>query len=170
MRRRARLLSCSTFSYLRVELSRLNAQPAGDRGPVVPWQRWGWGPMTPRDRGRPRPARTAGATNRDGRARVLEADNSIVAVVTRYRKRSGVSARPGAVMRRAFARIHIERPRGLRRLLIGGCGFFFLRPRSGFLRTGLVIVERHHAAGAIAGLGGRRQRAAGNDRGESKCD
>jgi hypothetical protein len=32
------------FSYLRVELSRLGAQPAGDRGPVM---KWGWGPMKP---------------------------------------------------------------------------------------------------------------------------
>jgi len=44
LRRRARLLSCSTFSYLRVELSRLGAQLAGDRGPV---KKWGWGAMTP---------------------------------------------------------------------------------------------------------------------------
>lgn len=51
------MLSCSTFSYLRVELSRLGAQPAGDRGPVTP-NKWGWGPMTPRDKGRARPAET----------------------------------------------------------------------------------------------------------------
>jgi hypothetical protein len=48
--------------------------------------------MTPRDReeteeatGVVRSVRTAGATNRDGRARALETDNSIVAAVTRCR-------------------------------------------------------------------------------------
>ena len=57
LRRRARLLFCSTLSYLRVELSRLNAQPAGDRGPVVAWERWGWGSMTPARQDGPRKAK-----------------------------------------------------------------------------------------------------------------
>jgi hypothetical protein len=65
----------------------LAPQRADDRGPVVPWQQMGIGTDdAKRLRKRQRSswwAGTTGATNRDGRARALQTDNSIVAVVTR---------------------------------------------------------------------------------------
>jgi hypothetical protein len=79
--RRAPVLSCTTFSLLRVGLSRLDAQRAGGRSPFASCQQMG---MRTDDAKRQR----SGATRRAGRARALDTDNSIVAVVTGCRNAS----------------------------------------------------------------------------------